>query len=62
MGACFAEIEFVKVSLCQGRANMRQIIIREYESIENLSEVTTLIEKLNTNNSMKTDKSLVSCN
>ncbi len=52
-----------KVSLCQGKANMLQITVREFESIENLPEILNLVEKLNTNNnSFKTDKSLVSCN
>ena len=61
MGASFAEIEFARISLCQGRANLRQITIRHYESIENVSEIMSLIEKMDTIGSCKTDRSVVSC-
>jgi hypothetical protein len=47
--------------LCQGRANLRKILIKEYESIENLAEIISFIEKLNTTSSVKTDRSVVSC-
>ena len=51
----------MRVSLCQGRANLRQITIHDYDSIENVSEILGLIEKMSTNTGMKTDRSLVSC-
>ena len=61
VGASFAEIEFTRISLCQGRANLRKIVIREYEPVENISELLGIIEKMNTISSYKTEKSVVSC-
>lgn len=61
VGIFYAEIEFTRVSLCQGRANLRQITIRDYENIENLSELMVCIERMSTGTGVKTERSLVSC-
>lgn len=59
VGACFAEVEMTKLSLCRGQAKMLKFVIRQYDRLENFSELTTLIESLSFSADNRKDKSLV---
>ena len=37
VGACFAEVEMTRLSLCRGQANMLKFVIRQYDRLENFS-------------------------
>lgn len=59
VGACFAEVEMTRLSLCHGQVNMLKFVIRQYDRLENFSELIALIESLSFSSISRNDKSLV---